>query len=64
MITHDIEEAIITSDRVLVMSRRPGRIRADLAVGLARPRLATMSAEPEFRALYSSILELVHEPAA
>ncbi|WP_105035531.1 ABC transporter ATP-binding protein [Cryobacterium aureum] len=64
MITHDIEEAIITSDRVLVMSRRPGRIRADLTVPLARPRLAAMSAEPQFRALYSSILELVHEPAA
>ncbi|SEM76203.1 ABC transporter ATP-binding protein [Cryobacterium sp. TMT1-3] len=64
MITHDIEEAIITSDRVLVMSRRPGRIRADLTVPLARPRLAAMSSEPEFRQLYSSILELVHEPAA
>jgi NitT/TauT family transport system ATP-binding protein len=47
-ITHSIEEAVFLSDRILVMSPRPGRIVDDIAVGLARPRGATTRAEPEF----------------
>ncbi|MFI5167676.1 MAG: ABC transporter ATP-binding protein [Thermoanaerobaculales bacterium] len=37
-VTHDIEEAIILSDRILVMTGRPGRIREEVAVPLPRPR--------------------------
>jgi NitT/TauT family transport system ATP-binding protein len=37
-VTHDIEEAILLGDRVLVMSGRPGRIREDIPIPLARPR--------------------------
>ena len=37
-VTHDIEEAIALSDRVLVMTRRPGRIKADFTIDLPRPR--------------------------
>lgn len=62
MITHDIEEAIITSDRVIVMSRRPGRIRAELNVPLERPRQASMTNAPEYRELFDTILSMVHEP--
>lgn len=62
MVTHDIDEAIITSDRVLVMSPRPGRIAAEFAVPLERPRTAEMLDRPEVRSLFRDILEAVHTP--
>jgi NitT/TauT family transport system ATP-binding protein len=38
MVTHDIEEAVFMADRIVVMNKDPGRVVADLAVGLAHPR--------------------------
>jgi NitT/TauT family transport system ATP-binding protein len=58
-ITHDIEEALFLSDRVLVMSARPGKIIADIAVDAARPRGTGFRASPEFAALKGRIWDLL-----
>ena len=54
-ITHDLDEAIYLSDRVVIMSRRPGRIKQVLEVKLPRPRFSyDARAEPEFARLRPS----------
>lgn len=40
-VTHDVDEAVVLADRVVVMAPRPGRIRASVDIALARPREAT-----------------------
>ena len=51
MVTHSISEAILTADRVIVMSPRPGTVRLDLAVPLPRPRTMDVTHTPAFGAL-------------
>lgn len=47
-VTHDVDEAVFLSDRVLIMSAAPGRIIEDLKVDLPRPRSTDMTATPEY----------------
>jgi NitT/TauT family transport system ATP-binding protein len=54
-ITHQIDEAIYLSDRVIVMSARPGRIIDDVTVGLGRPRPLEIKRSREFAALEEQI---------
>jgi NitT/TauT family transport system ATP-binding protein len=60
-VTHDVDEAILLSDRVLVMSRHPGRIRMDFQVSLERPRTADQLTSAEFNRLKKYCLELLRE---
>jgi len=60
-ITHDIDEAILLADNVYIMSRRPGRIKAKVPVGIARPRDHKASLTPEFSEVKSHIMDLLWE---
>jgi ABC-type nitrate/sulfonate/bicarbonate transport system ATPase subunit len=57
LVTHDVEEAIYVADRVVVFSARPGRIKAEVRIGLPRPRSAEMKLSPAFLELKRRIWE-------
>jgi ABC-type nitrate/sulfonate/bicarbonate transport system ATPase subunit len=57
LVTHDIDEAIYMSDRIVIMTQRPGRIERIIPVHLERPRDRSSA---EFLGLRSEILELLH----
>src|SRR5687767_106301 len=57
LVTHDIDEAIYMSDRIVIMTPRPGRIERIIDITLERPRQRNSA---EFLRLRSDILELLH----
>ena len=60
-ITHDIEEAIFLSDRVLMMSARPGIIKDEIKIDLERPRDHRIVTSPRFTELKKVILDQIYE---
>jgi ABC-type nitrate/sulfonate/bicarbonate transport system ATPase subunit len=62
-VTHDIEEAVFLASRVVVMSARPGRVKADVAVDLPHPRHYTVKTSPEFSSLKARLTEEIRVEA-
>ncbi len=62
-VTHDIEEAIFLASRVVVMSARPGRIKADIPVDLPHPRHYTIKTSPAFSDLKARLTEEIRVEA-
>jgi len=60
-ITHDVEEAIFLSDRIYVMSPRPGQIAREVTIGFPRPRNHRITADPEFVALREDLFEALRK---
>jgi NitT/TauT family transport system ATP-binding protein len=62
MVTHSITEAVLLSDRVFVLSERPGKLIAQMSVPLPRPRHLAMTSTPAFGELTMQVRSLIGEP--
>ena len=60
MVTHDVDEALLLSDRVYVLTPRPGAVKAVVEVGLPRPRYYGMITEPRFNDLKHDLVSHLH----
>jgi NitT/TauT family transport system ATP-binding protein len=64
-ITHSIDEALVLADRIIVLSGRPGKLKADIPVSFARPRLVQeLKANSEFGRLWHEIWSLLRAAGA
>ena len=60
-VTHQIDEAVFLSDRVLVLARRPGRLQESVEIKLSRPRALEIKRTPEFVAYVDHIWRLIED---
>lgn len=63
LVTHDVDEAILLSDRVYVMTARPGSMKMVRRVDMERPRAADAATSPEFVRLKADLLAAIREEA-
>jgi NitT/TauT family transport system ATP-binding protein len=61
LVTHSLSEAVFLSDRIFVMSARPGRIKAVVDVPKSHPRTPDFVSSPEFGELRARLYELLHD---
>jgi len=62
-ITHDLDEAILLADRILVLKAHPGEVQELIEVPVPRPRSAAQLTSPEFVATRQRLDALIHRPA-
>jgi NitT/TauT family transport system ATP-binding protein len=60
-VTHQIDEAVYLSDRILVLTARPGRLKADIHVDLPRPRGLAVKRSPAFSEYVDQVWGLIEE---
>ena len=60
-ITHDIDEAIVLGDKVLVMTARPGTVKSETVIDLPRPRDPSIVLSPEFIGIKQRLLAEIEE---
>jgi NitT/TauT family transport system ATP-binding protein len=60
-VTHQVDEAVYLSDRVLVFTVRPGRVKAEIEIDLPRPRTFAMKRTPEFGRYVDQVWQLIEE---
>ena len=63
LITHSITEAVQLSDRIIVMTYRPGRLKRIVTVDLPRPRTSDVVISPEFGATVAALWADLREEA-
>jgi ABC-type nitrate/sulfonate/bicarbonate transport system ATPase subunit len=64
LVTHDVDEAVLLSDRVVVLSPRPGQISGTVDVDLPRPRTRASSDDPRFLDCRRRLLDLLRSNGA
>lgn len=62
-VTHSIEEAVFLSDRVVVLSRNPGKVKEVMRIDLGRPRVSGLRTRSEFQQLVQRAWDLVRDEA-
>lgn len=60
-VTHDVDEAILLADRILVLTARPACVKAEVSVGLPRPRDQSTTTSVDFLTIKRQVLGLIRE---